>query len=148
MSHVDWSLEKTGMRESVWIVTEGEYSDYRIVAVFATAEEAKAFINGAAADGHPYVECREWPIGAPSAGFYQPTWSVALDLESGDLVTNRDNIVHPPFVYELHPPDWSAGDRYQRTKTKFVSGRSTVSKEHALKVAAETRQAWLREPVR
>lgn len=32
------------MMTSVWMVTEGEYSDYRVVGVFSTEERAKKFV--------------------------------------------------------------------------------------------------------
>ena len=41
--------------EKVYIVTDGDYSDYRIVAVFSTEEKAKEYIQ-TTGEGDDYVE--------------------------------------------------------------------------------------------
>jgi hypothetical protein len=42
--------------DSVWIVTEGSYSDYRIVAVFSSEEKAERFIDERPLGGDARIE--------------------------------------------------------------------------------------------
>ena len=157
---------------TVFVVTEGEYSDYHICAIFATEEEAKAFGGG---------DIAEWKVGMPPEGPFRPTWFVGIDCDTGNLsdtFTERCNL-------EQHPPDWSQGHTqfgYRRrpeprgyapittphgnapTTTPYgiflpfqpppfppdepieiAIGQSVVSRDHAYKVACEARQEWLRK---
>lgn len=130
----------------VWIVTDGEYSDYRIVAVFDSQESAKEFCNGIDAPeavgpgGYgSSVGIEEYTIGPPELGeLFQKVWQVYLNVESGELD-------YETWDFEVHPRNWSEGHLSSTTKGPCAAAQSTVSQEHALKVAAETRQAILRE---
>lgn len=46
------------MTEQVWAVTAGSYSDYRVVAVFESKQDAEAFIETAKAIGGEYEYAR------------------------------------------------------------------------------------------
>lgn len=131
---------------SVWIVTSGSYSDYRIVAVFSTEAEAKAFVNGCEVAG-----IEEWSLGPPpDGGLYQKTFYALLDLRTGNGAKDWGKYGWETRE-EMHPRDWSfAYPSYYFTHgipgtTKGVAGASVVSQEHAVKVAAEFQQNYLRE---
>jgi len=50
-------------KKIIYIVTEGEYSDYGIVAIFSTKEKAQNFISiTAAPDDLSDYEIEEWPL--------------------------------------------------------------------------------------
>lgn len=123
--------------EEVFIVTEGEYSDYGIVAVFLTREEAEDFLYSA----HKRVANIEtWKIGLPKDGsMYRTVYNVFLDLVTGDELT-----AHRHESIELRPENWSYVWR-NRSDKPYVGARSLVSFDHALKLAAEGRQRVLRD---
>ena len=124
----------------VWIVTEGEYSDYRIKAAFSTEEKARTFLseeteNNSAVYHSWHVEVFELDI-HPDA-FVQLVYGVTLNLNDGAVLDK--------YSYDhmgVKPRDWSGG-RYYKGWAE-VGGQSVVSREHAHKVAVETRQAALR----
>jgi hypothetical protein len=61
-------------------------------------------------------------------------------------ISNNGDVVRTDVDAELRPERWSesgASNRYGKAHDFY--GFSTVSAEHALKVAAERRQQWLRE---
>lgn len=47
---------------TVWIVTEGEYSDYRICRVFSTKELARAYANSVKRGTFDSIAVEEWPV--------------------------------------------------------------------------------------
>lgn len=137
---------------SVFVVTDGQYSDYHIVAIFATKEEAEAFTNGAVGSksrsGYESdVDIVEWLLGPPKddSDEYRPTWQVWVDLETGDLSKEQFTLAGN-CEHQRHPERWSdSGLHIIPGHYRLAWGASTVSEEHALKVAAEARQAYLRE---
>ena len=132
----------------VFIVTEGEYSDYHIVAVFTNEEEAKNFVAALSPDDEPLYET--WETGIPEDGLYQKTFTTDLKFSDGSLVNRQEEA-------QQHPRDWSEGfatysypklpnGQYDHTTVFDVCrGCSVISAEHADKVASEQRQAMLRE---
>ena len=128
----------------VWVVTDGFYSDYRIIAIFLTEAEAQDFAGGMGGG-----DIEKFPIGAPGEDKFRRTWKVHLDLETGDLCKGPCwGLTAEREGFEQHPVDWSATYVYKpggSSYPAFVSGASVVSRDHALKIAAEARQAYLRE---
>lgn len=128
--------------DKVFVVTEGEYSDYRILAVFRTKEEAEEFVRPV---NNPDVECwddpeiEEYTLGLPEGRFYQVAHIVTLDANTGN------EVYHPQTEIRLLPRDWSDSEVYGSGSDCKIEGTSVVSQEHALKVAAEARQKYLRE---
>lgn len=131
------------MPQKVYIVTEVECSDYRTVAVFTSKKEAEEFVNGS-----PGPKIEEWQTGLPDGVLlYRQSWFVSID-EDGNQQEEASS-------------EWEIADKTLRNeevltelahrKTNRVEGdkayfsaESYVSEEHALKLVAEARQAWLR----
>ena len=134
--------EGGGARVKVWIVTEGNYSDYHIVRVFSSKEKAEEFLPALRPHHSPYCEdawtLEEFEIDAPVKTFVQFVYRRILDLKSG----NSPDGLGANGAYNEKPRDWSSGQWYRGWMD--VKGYSVVSQEHADKVAAETRQAALR----
>lgn len=134
----------------VFIVTTGEYSDYRIVGVFSSREKALEFCPAAASDAETKIEEYAMDIIDRDAadgeeGTLQTTYRVYLKLDSGDLdiEDHRD---------EIHPAGWCQASstsvpQYGTANRVTVLGESTISRDHALKLAAEHRQLVLRQTV-
>lgn len=139
----------------VYIVSRGEYSDYQIIAVFLSEGDAKAFVGDAQAADQS-IDIEEWDVGIPPGGPMQETFRFAVDIETGNQLTTVSQTGFSPDrpQYEQHPKHWSEASvsHYYPLGAKpgdpcrdMIVGASVVSREHALKVATEGRQAWLRE---
>ncbi len=113
----------------VFIVTSGDYSDYGIEAVFSTEALAKEYVaqsNGA--------DIETWHVDEQRDARKVMVFNCYL-REDGDLLTKYESL------------EMATGEFTEASKTlnnNFV-GRSSVSYDHALKLAAEFRQSHLRE---
>ena len=138
--------------KSVFVVTEGCYSDYTIEAVFSTRKLADMYVQR-----HQMVSrwtqdwrVEEWPLDAWNKREVPRTvWSVCIDLKSGKI-TDRDsqtvlalpraripmNLRVTAEVLSNPPRDMKGG--------RHICVGSLVSVAHAEKLAAEARQKWLR----
>lgn len=126
----------------LWIVTEGCYSDYHIVAIFETEEEAKTFTNGAEAENLSDVSIESWTTGKPEGDSFQRVYRVEINYKTGEF--DRD---WSTPRWEQKPRDYSEFYCYGDSKYRGPHGyaMSVISQEHANKLAVEGRQAWLAE---
>jgi hypothetical protein len=117
---------------TVYVVTSGTYSDYRIDGLFSTQEAAETYAKQIESHEHPSVE--EYELDSEVGKFRQNVYHVHLNASTGDLLYNyhNDQLVAPHFTRSYTFGGVSHGD-------------SVVSAEHALKLAAEARQKHLRE---
>lgn len=120
---------------TVYIVTHGEYSDYGIDAVFSDREKADRFAAELekAVDGQR-VQVAEWTVDEKAEAFARPIYLCYIDRDG------NAEIGAPRYMF--------VSERY----TKMLAcdsgrcyGESAVSAEHAMKLAVEARQKWLRE---
>lgn len=136
----------------VYIVTQGEYSDYSIQAAFSTREKAEEY--RAAKPSEYRIE--EYELDSEPPRVYGPRWGVALRLDG-----SRDERYCFHAESEEQTEIRRQGERgsghtsagfYDERRTKgdglafgWFSGVSYVSAEHAMKLAVEQRQKALRE---
>lgn len=122
----------------VWIVTSGSYY-YRIQGVFSTKENAQRFAALLAGE-NPGIE--EYVMDARAKDVIGPTWKVWMKYASGDLdaapVIQPDRPRNPRYT-EVSKGLWDE---------VLIVAQSAVSPEHAVKIAAEYRQALLREELK
>ena len=117
----------------VYIVTEGEYSDYKICGVFSSREKAEAF-----APKECGAEVTEWDLDRTDT-VYQKVYRVEVSIKTGYATSW-------PESWEMVPRDYSNVCIYPRLGTTGVAyARSVVSNDHALKIAGELRQEELRK---
>ena len=131
----------------LFVVTKGEYSDYRILAIFENKDDATEFIKPWLNSSSKYgPEIEEWETGTSSDGPFQVTYSTSLRADDGNLIERSS-------VIEQHPRDWSKSFCRSHTgfildcwvSTQAIIGLSVISQDHADKIAAVGRQAMLRE---
>ena len=85
------------MKEKIYIVTSGYYSDYGIEAVFSTEEKAMEFVNANGTDYH--VECFE--IDKPFAR-EENIWRVVLYYPDSEVLSaNTITYLSPDLVYRI-----------------------------------------------
>jgi len=138
--------------QTAYLVTEGEYSDYRVVGVFldrAAAEKCVALLNAPSYRDGAQIE--EFAIGWWD-GMDQKPWTVhfvVLDLASGKEEKTRGGTrtilateaqIRSRGSGEVWPPLARFG-----CSGGYARGMSYVSLAHAHKLAVEARQKWMAE---
>jgi len=122
---------------TVYVVTAGDYSGYRIEAIFSAKESAESYIaEGSKVRYADYNGIEEWELDQEAGFVMRPYWGVYLNKDgsmSGDIRRSQ----------QLADPDARRGEVGPCGDWGF-QGESYVSEEHALKLAAEARQEWLR----
>lgn len=150
-----------GVRESakmkhVYVVTAGSYSDYSIHAIFSSREAAQGFIDEAEAqkdaDGDRMIywssdaSIEEWPLDEQIANKRQRVWMCGMMLDDGAIVEPAQEFSRYTWEPSFRSRINQCGDTVPCYQNRpIVRTESTVSQAHANKVAAEARQAWLRE---
>jgi len=122
---------------TVYVVTEGCYSDYGISGVFSTKEKAKYYIKNNPLDHFDeYHDIEEWILDELQHDTTKTVWYCELDTLSG-AITQEWNYTH------------SCRGPVTRTNNSDVRvwASSSISKEHCHKLAVEKRQAVLREKI-
>lgn len=129
------------MNPPIYIVTQGEYSDYHIKAVFLDEQAAKDFVAICGGD------IEDWQVGVPENAVYATIHCCQLWADDGSLRYET----HPTYDYKQWVlrdvglwrvnRAWNSREQGQAIQ---VYAQSTVSLEHARKLAAEGRQEWLR----
>lgn len=115
--------------DKVWIVTEGEYSDYHIERVFLNKDHAEAYAEVRRTGGHHYsddsVKVEEWVVNADrnlTALWYVNEYRGELDAETVDE------------SWDVPSDVTSVDDFFSTNLRTYVYA---PSREHAIKVAAE-----------
>jgi len=152
---------------TVYVVTQGEYSDYGIDEIFSTKALAERYVNG---DSQKRIE--EYELDKELEKISRPFWSCTVHLfacknkddwpvwdrktfQAGELVPSHSS----PYSFKLatptqrtEPAHFCYGPAVKGERQRFLNhpeyGRivttSYVSQEHANKLAVEAYQAWLR----
>jgi hypothetical protein len=130
---------------TVYLVSEGSGSDYRIEGVFSTREKAQAYIDrvgpgdGRGIEEYVLDERQRWEHVRP--------WGCMIDLDTGEIFRGPERATPRMMdpgraVVSLH---WRMlGGERDRIGHYATTVTSPVSAGHARKVAAEKRQEWLR----
>lgn len=133
--------------KSVYVVTSGAYSDYRIQAVFSSRKLAQAWI-----DLHNYQGSWEnpnefniepWGVDELKEAEVFDVYSCGIMLETGQIIEQHcvRKLVLPFRGHLLQHS--TAVPLYKGAKVSRVE--SGVSADHARKLAIEARQRWLRD---
>jgi len=124
---------------SVFIVTQGSYSDYSILAVFGDEHEAEEFASRQKSWAGDNAEVEEWELDRWKEAVEKDTWQATIDLKSGELT--RTGFPVKQYV----PQGCTCWERYHNKQLGTITLTSTVDFDHADKLAVEARQAYLRE---
>lgn len=139
--------------DKVFLVTCGSYSDYHVVAAFATNEAAEAFLAGCKTTDfyHDWNDIEEYALGLPDDMKEATIYYAKINYETGDMeelptangyVGSKTSGMHkmcaePRTVTNRH------GTHVRSTYVEAIAW-SAESQEHANKIAAEYRQQHLR----
>lgn len=122
--------------ESVWLVSQGDYSDYSVVAVCTTKENAEVIAAHVS---------EEWDEATITERVLDPgfdrlregltLWSIVLEY--------RDGIVHNTERVRVHDEDGAVKSGEEtpndRKGSLFITSVWARDKDHAVKVAGERR---------
>lgn len=116
----------------IYIVTDGDYSEYSICAVFSTKAKADAYTERCGG------RVEKWIIDEHEGWIMRPYYCCRINLDSGEV----------DFQWTLNELA-SPTARVPRTRP-FVNrqvaiGYSYVGADHARKIAVERRQEWIRK---
>lgn len=131
--------------KTVFVVTTGSYSDFRIKGVFSSAKKADEYISRSKksqiAHNTDYNDVEEWTLDELAASKEYTHWHYTLFLDDGAQVD-------PVHTSEQFGIPQNNGQIFE--KVPYYQGRGIVrvqsckSAAHAKKLAAEKRQEWLR----
>lgn len=137
-----------------YLVSCGSYSDYGVVAVFLTREEADEYsrelIESRRRPGeigepvfHEVNDVEEMPIGRPDGERLTPTYYAKINLLTGEVTTPTGWHKYPQTMAK---PGQMTRDCHRRMRATDVEVERTsyVSQAHAEKLCVESRQEWLR----
>jgi hypothetical protein len=137
--------EALALPRTVYLVSEGSGSGYRIAGVFSTREKAQAYIDRVGpGDGR---DIEEYGLDERQRWEHARPWGCMIDLDTGEIFRGPlrafPQVMDPGrAVASLH---WRiAGGPRDRIGHYAITVTSPVSADHARKVAAEKRQEWLR----
>jgi hypothetical protein len=116
--------------KTAYVITSGSYSDYGISGVFSTKEKAEEFVSNNQCDDY---DIEEWSINELEGQTHKTVWTCHLNKETGDVEFANEFKI-------LCDKRYTASEVYK----EFIKGESSVSAEHARKLAVEKRQEWLR----
>jgi hypothetical protein len=120
----------------VYVLTEGKFSDNHIIGIFSTREGAEKVRAGSTDTS---VKVEEWTLDAVTDLEWGTVWHA--DIRLGDGLA-RQRYEEERF---RHPAAADVRFYHDYANAPFIiEVRSPVSAEHALKVAVEKRQEWLR----
>jgi hypothetical protein len=122
---------------TVYVLTQGSYSDYQIVGVFSTEEGARRAASELAQE--QYVEVNDletYELDEKADWTYRTTYQSWIDHEGA--IVRRDS--RQKFA-------GNGGNAFAYTNPRGIiaCGKSGLSPDHADKLAIEGRQFWLRE---
>ena len=123
------------MSETVYVVTQGQYSDYLIEGVFSNRDLADEYVKQAHLEGLGERSIEEWTLDELAGKTYRQWFWVTMDMDGTILEENGTQF-------------WLGSQRESKVHMNLsgttIYAKSTVSMEHARKVAAEKRQSELR----
>lgn len=125
----------------VYVITEGEYSDYRIVGVTLDRKAAERYcknVKRASVGWEDVPRIEEYELDAFGDGsqWHRIYWCY-INKEDGRIDEDREGSYR-----STQEPDDPHESPYN---ARHIIAESTKSQAHARKLAVEARQAWLRK---
>lgn len=128
-----------------YLVTEGEYSDYSVVAVFLTRDEAERYVEDYKKTmRHPSClnDIDEMPLGRPTDKVLVSVYHARINFLTGEMMPLHGWV--SPATHAWAKPGQRSDAIQVKPRDVEITRTSYVSQEHAEKLCVESRQEWLR----
>jgi hypothetical protein len=128
-------------KTTIYVVTEGSYSDYGIKAMFSTKAGAEAYIEQIKAQrevDYADTNIEQWQLDQEVGWVAKTAYRCAIDVKTGEVTNEWE-------FREIVAKNKRTGDAEVRPNGQFLTVLSYVSADHARKLAVEARQKHLRE---
>lgn len=137
---------------SVFLVSEGSYSDYHIVHAFSTREGAEVFLNGHEGNEQHDYAIEEMILDEPVTDRLMALYPATIEVGTGYVKQYKQphfKVRDPSAGCDISKPEYPFTSLIYsygyRPMTPSIYVASPISFEHAVKVAVEQRQQFLRE---
>lgn len=134
---------------TIYLLTEGSYSDYHIVAAYSAEEKAKAAIEWC---GNTELMIEKLELDIPIPQDYRDVWIILLEKDSGEIYELRREerplsgvfIPQSDVLVETLRHTYLGKRASSRITTAAIYVRCRAdNEEHATKIATEKRQEFL-----
>jgi len=138
--------------KTIYIVTNGTYSDYSIGAVFSDREKAEVYLAEVKKIDDDEAKIEEWPVDEQDEKIARQYWVSFIDPISGEIEHNNP-LYFPGPRYQWATPNQKTGRCDNINDFPYSTGyipnqitfTSFISQEHADKLAIEARQEFIRK---
>ena len=117
----------------VWIIEQGEYSDYRVVGIFSTEENAKKYMDKIKKNVHGYddpsIDERELDPSIEDINAGRSQYYIRFDQEG-----NITNIELSDDIQECREAHYGGNDRFPATHLYILWAEDEA---HAIKIASD-----------
>lgn len=129
----------------IYLVTDGEYSDYSIYGAFSSREKAQQYIDARNAPDTCWrlsgANIEEWEIDEGLSERLHTRWRIGLALGNGEVVEPARS--NESWGLPANGVEGISSVPCHQNRG-IVRAESVESAEHAMKLAVEARQKWLR----
>ena len=123
----------------VFLVCQGEYSDYHVCGVFSTREKAEAHIVVLKqAEWHDDPEIETWVVDERAKDVYQELHWAQIRISDGAITYTCSR-------WDTEPPNYTLTHVHCLPYAHYIEACSAKGREHAKKLAVEARQKYMRE---
>jgi len=129
--------KRRGIVKKVYVITKGEYSDYRICAIYSNKEKAEGMVN-LFSDEWAQATIEEWPLDIfPSLDKIRYIVFVRKNGDVANIITRRDELLSAKD-FKNYVVDWEG-------EGGWVFQIWAKDEKHAIKIAGEWRRKLLSE---
>ena len=147
--------EEGEQQKTVFVVTAGDYSDFRIIAIFSSKKEAEDYMQWrdklGEMDYDHFNDIEVWPLGSPE--YKRPDGRIMYRVmfweksEAHDLSPSNNVMIHD----EVREESFHFHEGQTNTLSPFAKQSTIIvvclakDKEHALKIASDKRAKFYAE---
>jgi len=140
-------MARTGQKQSkVFVVTTGCYSGYSIKGIFSTEEKARQYMKNCETSEECwdkyFNDLATWTLDEALREENYTRHDVGIMLDTGEVREGPSTIE----FWGIPQPQTYVSESVPAYKGRgIVRAESHISARHAMKLAVEARQAWMRE---
>lgn len=133
------------MEKKVYIVVDGDYSDYHIIGVYSSKVRAEKFCDNYNFGDYNHAKVETYTLNATDEEWYMNQYFViGIFMDTGEVDFSSQQVTanlkegHEYIPYTIH----RGNDTYRRY---YIPNREGMTMDKATKIVIEKRQRWLSE---